>query len=45
MNIINVKDFGAKDNNKHDNTAAIQAAINSIFKGTIYFPIGFYIVS
>jgi hypothetical protein len=39
--ICNVKDFGAKGNNSHDDAAAIQAAFNS-GAGTIFFPTGRY---
>ncbi len=51
--IINVKDpaFGAKGDGVTDDTAAIQAAINSIASGptkgggVVFFPPGFYLVS
>ncbi len=45
---INVKDFGAVGDGVHDDTAAIQAAINAIpldSGGTVFFPIGHYIVN
>jgi len=44
---VSVKDFGAKGNGIADDTAAIQAAIDSIIArggGTVYFPKGHYIV-
>jgi hypothetical protein len=43
--IFNVRDFGAKGNGIHDDTVAIQAAVNhagSASRGTIYFPVGTY---
>ena len=51
---FNVKDYGAKGDNSHDDTAAIQAAINAAGAapggnfycgGNVYFPPGNYIVS
>jgi hypothetical protein len=39
---ISVKDFGAVGDGVADDTAAIQAAINSITGGTVYFPTGVY---
>lgn len=47
MGIINVKSYGAVGNGVTDDTAAIQAAINSLSPGggAIYFPKGTYIVS
>ena len=38
----NVKDFGAVGNGTTDDTAAVQAAVNS--GGTIYFPTGRYLI-
>jgi hypothetical protein len=43
--VVNVKDFGAVGNGVADDTAAIQAAINSNPGKTIYFPAGTYLVS
>ena len=43
--IINVKDFGALGNGIVDDTAAIQAAINSAFGKTVIIPAGTYIVT
>jgi hypothetical protein len=41
--IYNVKDYGAIGNDIHDDTAAIQAAINDTFStGIIFFPPGVY---
>ena len=42
--VVNVKDFGAVGNGVADDTAAIQAAIDSL-SGTIYFPNGNYVTS
>jgi hypothetical protein len=42
---INVKDFGAVGNGVTDDTAAIQAAVNSAAGKTVYFPSGTYITS
>jgi len=46
-NIYNVKNYGAVGDGQHDDTAAIQAAINATFPhpiqpGVIYFPNGTY---
>jgi len=41
---VNVKDFGAVGDGVADDTAAIQAAIDSL-SGTIYFPDGNYVTS
>ena len=44
--VVNVKDFGAKGDGVADDTAAIQAAINSIPNGgTLYFNKGTYLIS
>jgi len=46
--IKNVKDFGAKGDGVTDDSAAIQAAVNwttGANRGTIYFPIGNYILN
>jgi hypothetical protein len=45
--IVSVKDFGAVGNGSTDDTAAIQAAINSLSAtgGTVYLPTGTYKVS
>lgn len=46
MNIgINVKDYGAYGDNVHDDTQAIQNAINASQGGTIFFPAGTYVIS
>lgn len=44
---VSVKDFGAVGDGVTNDTAAIQAAINSLspFGGTVYFPTGTYAVS
>ena len=42
--IISVKDFGAVGDGVTDDTVAIQAAVNSVTNGTIYFPIGRYAI-
>ena len=45
--VVNVKDFGAVGNGAHDDTAAIQAAIDYAggkVGGTVFFPAGTYIV-
>jgi hypothetical protein len=42
--VVNVKDFGAVGDGVADDTAAIQAAIDSL-TGTIYFPDGNYVTS
>jgi hypothetical protein len=42
---ISVKDFGAVGDGVTDDTAAIQAAVNSVTNGTIYFPIGNYAIT
>ena len=42
---VSVKDFGAVGDGVTDDTAAIQAAINSISSGTLYFPAGKYKVT
>lgn len=39
---VNVLDFGAKGDGVTNDAAAIQAAINSITAGTVYFPPGIY---
>ena len=46
--VVNVKDFGAVGDGVHDDTAAIQAAINAVAAkggGTVYFPNSKYIVN
>lgn len=40
--VVSVKDFGAVGNGVTDDTAAIQAAIDSVTKGIVYFPPGNY---
>ena len=44
---ISVKDFGAKGDNSTDDTAAIQAAIDSLSAkgGVVFFPAGYYKIS
>jgi hypothetical protein len=39
---VNVLDFGAVGDNVADDTAAIQAAVDSISNGVVYFPVGTY---
>ena len=41
---VSVKDFGAKGDGTTDDTAAIQAALNT-GNSTIYFPSGTYLIS
>ncbi len=45
--VVSVKDFGAVGDGVADDTAAVQAAVNSILStgGTIYFPTGRYLVT
>jgi hypothetical protein len=51
--VVNVQGFGATGNGTTDDTAAIQAAINSAFVnsatvpqgGVVYFPVGTYMIS
>ena len=44
---VSVKDFGAVGNNVADDTAAIQAAIDSfgVYGGVVFFPAGYYRIS
>jgi parallel beta-helix repeat protein len=44
---INVKNMGAKGNGSHDDTAAIQAAVNALPSsgGTVYVPAGRYMIN
>ncbi|MCH9839233.1 right-handed parallel beta-helix repeat-containing protein [bacterium] len=42
---VSVQDFGAVGDGVADDTVAIQAAINSITQGTVYFPRGTYLTS
>lgn len=39
---VSVKDFGATGDGTTDDTAAIQAAVNSLTRGTVWFPAGNY---
>ena len=41
----NVRDFGAKGDGTTDDTAAIKAAIAAAGGGTVFFPLGTYVVS
>lgn len=41
--VVSVKTFGAVGNGTTDDSAAIQAAINSISNGVVYFPPGAYL--
>ncbi len=43
---VNVKDFGAKGDGKTDDTAAFQAALDSVKEtgGTVFVPIGTYLI-
>jgi hypothetical protein len=45
--VVNVKDFGAKGDGTTDDTAAIQAAVNSLSLtgGTVFFPTGKFLVN
>jgi hypothetical protein len=46
--VVNVKDFGAVGNGVADDTAAIQAAINSVTSGSkigLFFPRGTYLIN
>lgn len=43
--VISVTKFGAKGDGIADDTAAIQTAIDSVSGGTIFFPLGTYIIS
>jgi hypothetical protein len=48
MKVYNVKKFGARGDNKTDDTGAIQSAINKAVRnggGIVYFPAGIYIVA
>lgn len=40
--IVNVLDYGADPTGSADSTTAVQAAINSITRGTVFFPAGTY---
>ena len=42
---VSVKDFGALGDGANDDTAEIQAALDSITEGTVYFPAGTYDIS
>lgn len=43
--IVSVMDFGALGDNSHDDAAAIQAAVDSVSLGSVYFPPGAYKIS
>lgn len=43
--VVNVRDFGAVGDGEHDDTEAIQKALNAGIGKTVFFPIGEYIVS
>ena len=43
--VVNVIDFGADPTGATDSTVAIQAAINSVTNGTVYFPNGTYSIN
>lgn len=43
--VVNVLDFGADPTGATDSTAAIQAAIDSVTNGTVYFPNGTYSIN
>lgn len=48
MKMYNVKKFGARGDNKTDDTEAIQSAINKAVRnggGIVYFPAGIYVVA
>lgn len=42
---VNVKDYGAYGDNVHDDTIAIQSAIDASTGGVIFFPAGTYVIS
>ncbi|NLZ42851.1 MAG: hypothetical protein GX886_16645, partial [Comamonadaceae bacterium] len=42
---VSVKDFGAVGDGVTDDTAAIQAAIDSVVGGTVHFPVGTFLIS
>lgn len=43
--VVSVKDFGAAGDGVTDDTAAIQAAIDSIVGGSVFVPVGTYLIS
>lgn len=43
--VISVKDYGALGDGIHDDTEAIQAALNDAAKGIVYIPFGTYLVT
>lgn len=42
---VNVKDFGAVGDGETDDTEAIQEAVNSVGRGTVYVPKGTYVIT
>jgi len=42
---VSVKAYGAAGDGRHDDTEAVQAALDHVFIGMVYFPSGTYLVS